>query len=110
MSHFNTKIIAFTVALTLAVPATARQPAPKISQAAATKIALAQVPNGKLKSVEFEREHGMQIYSFDIAVPGVTGVEEVQVSAATGKVIEHKHESSLKERAEQALEPKEHKH
>jgi hypothetical protein len=110
MQNLKLTVVALTIGVTLALPATARQPAPKISQTAATKIALAQVPNGKVKSVELEREHGMQIYSFDIAVPGVTGVEEVQVSATTGKVVENKHESPLKEKAEQTMEPKEHTH
>src|ERR1700710_2910136 len=58
----------------------------KITLDAARATALAQVPNGTVKSEELEREHGKLIYSFDIVVPGKSGIEEVNVSAVTGKV------------------------
>ncbi len=40
------------------------------------------------------------MYSFDLAVSGREGVEEVQVDAATGKVVSVKHEDAQSEAAE----------
>jgi len=79
----------------------------KITLDAARATALALVPGGEVKSEELEREHGKLIYSFDIAVPGKSGVEEVNVSAIDGKVINKKHETPKAERSEKQ---KEHKH
>ena len=81
MLDLRVKVAILPLAFAIAIPAMAGQATPRISQVEATKIALAAVPRGTVKSVEVEREHGQQVYSFDIAVPGVTGVEEVQVSA-----------------------------
>jgi hypothetical protein len=72
----------------------------KITLDAARATALAKVPNGTVKSEELEREHGKLIYSFDIEVPGKSGIEEVNVSAVTGKVLVKKHESPLAEKNE----------
>jgi hypothetical protein len=72
----------------------------KITLDAARATALAKVPNGTVKSEELEREHGKLIYSFDIEVPGKSGIEEVNVSAVTGKVLVKKHESPLTEKME----------
>ncbi|HEY0781743.1 MAG TPA: hypothetical protein VGE98_04745 [Thermoanaerobaculia bacterium] len=65
----------------------------KVTLAAARATALARVAGGVVKSEELERECGKLIYSFDIAVPGRTGVEEVNVSALSGHVIARKHEA-----------------
>jgi uncharacterized membrane protein YkoI len=62
--------------------------------------ALAAVPHGRIKSAELEREQGRLIYSFDIAVPGRAGFEEVQISAIDGSLISVRHESPADERAE----------
>jgi glucose/arabinose dehydrogenase len=72
----------------------------KITLDAARTTALAQVPNGTVKSEELEREHGKLIYSFDIVVPGKSGVEEVNVNAINGKVVNKKHESAKTEARE----------
>ena len=80
----------------------------KITLEAARATALAKVPGGTVKSEELEREHGKLIYSFDIQVPGKSGVEEVNVSAITGKVLAKKHESARTEKKEEAP-PKPHK-
>ena len=69
----------------------------KISKDSATKVALAQVSGGAVKSSELEKEHGKLIYSFDITVPGQTGIEEVNVSAIDGSVVAHEHEDAAKE-------------
>src|SRR3954469_13103172 len=46
----------------------------KISEVDAAKTALAKVPNGKISSMELERENGKLIYSYDIKVPGKSGI------------------------------------
>ena len=72
----------------------------KISGDSAKHVALAQVPNGKIRSGELENEKGKLIYSFDIKVAGKSGVEEVDVDANTGAVVAHEHETAKAERAE----------
>ena len=78
----------------------------KISEETARATALQQVPNGTVKSSELEREHGKLVYSFDITVPGKTGVEEVNVSAIDGSVIAKQHESPKTEKKEATQEAK----
>jgi len=81
----------------------------KVSEATARATALAQVPNGKVKSGELERENGKLIYSFDITVPGKTGIDEVAVNAIDGTIAAHEHETPKQERSEAAKEAKEKK-
>jgi uncharacterized membrane protein YkoI len=81
----------------------------KVSKAVATKTALAQVPGGKVRSSEIERENGKLIYSFDIKVAGKSGIEEINVDAITGTVIAHEHETPKTEKKEAAAEKKEKK-
>jgi uncharacterized membrane protein YkoI len=78
----------------------------KVPLEAARATALAKVPGGRVQSEELEREHGRLIYSFDIKVPGRAGVEEVNVSAVTGKVVGKHHESDRSEKTEQQREKK----
>ena len=78
----------------------------KISLDAARTTALAKVPHGEVRSEELEKEHGKLIYSFDIAVPGKSGIQEVNVDAITGKVIGVHHESAKDEKKEAAKEHK----
>ncbi len=75
-----------------------------VDEATAAAAARARVPNGTIRSVELEREKGRLIYSYDFTVAGQKGVEEVNVDAATGKVIAAAHESAATERAETARE------
>jgi uncharacterized membrane protein YkoI len=81
----------------------------KISEATARATALAQVPNGTVKSSELEREKGKLIYSYDITVPGKTGIEEVNVNAIDGSVVARSHEGAKAEKKEKAEEAKEKK-
>jgi uncharacterized membrane protein YkoI len=81
----------------------------KVSEATARATALAQVPNGSVKSSEIERENGKLIYSFDITVPGKTGIEEVNVNALDGSVVGREHETPKSEKKEAAAEAKEKK-
>jgi Skp family chaperone for outer membrane proteins len=78
--------------------------AKKVSMADARTTALAS-SNGKVKSEELEKEHGKQIYSFDIQMPD--GLHEVNVDAATGKLIDDKVESAADEAKEAAQDKKE---
>ena len=95
-----------TTAVRSDVPADLAKKA-KVSLDTARTTALAKVPNGTVRSEELEKEHGKLIYSFDIAVPGKSGIEEVNVNAITGKVVNKHHESAASERKEAA---KEHSH
>jgi uncharacterized membrane protein YkoI len=81
----------------------------KISESTARATALKEVPSGAVKKYELEREGGKLIYSYDISVPGKSGIEEVAVNAIDGSVVAHTHETAKKERAEAASEAKEKK-
>ena len=81
----------------------------KVSLETARATALKEVPNGTVKSSELEREGGKLIYSFDITVPSKSGIEEVNVNAIDGSVVNKKHESAATERKEAAQDAKEKK-
>lgn len=81
----------------------------KVSESTARATALKEVPSGAVKKYELEREGGKLIYSYDISVPGKSGIEEVAVNAIDGSVVAHTHETAKKERAEAASEAKEKK-
>ena len=74
----------------------------KISEPDARATALKEVPNGTVKSEELEREKGKLVYSYDISVPGKSGVEEVKVSAIDGSIVGKIHESAGTEKKEAA--------
>lgn len=78
----------------------------KISSKTARATALKEVPNGKVRKSELERENGKLVYSFDIKVAGKTGIEEVNVDAITGAVVSHEHESLKTEKKEEKAEAK----
>lgn len=79
----------------------------KITEEAAAKTAQRRVPNGTIQGVELEREKGKLIYSYDLKVAGKSGMEEVNVSAMTGKVVAREHESAAKVKKEAAEEKRE---
>ena len=79
----------------------------KITEAAAAKAAQARVPKGEIQTVELEREKGRLIYSYDIKVPGKSGIDEVAVSATTGKIVAFSHETPADEKREAAADAKE---
>ncbi len=77
----------------------------KVTSADARKTALATFKNpskATVKDAELEAEHGCLVYSFDVEVAGVEGVQEVQIDAGNGKVISSEHESPKAEAAERA--------
>ena len=80
----------------------------KITKEQAQEIALKRAP-GTVESGELEREHGKLVYSFDIRNAKGT-IDEVQVSAITGKVVRVEHETKKQEAAEKRKEAKEKKH
>lgn len=82
----------------------AMPPKDRISADSAKAVAMAKVPNGHIKSHELEHENGRWVYSYDITVPGQSGVEEVQVDAKSGEVVSQKHESAATEKREAAKE------
>lgn len=104
-------LLAVTAGVTIAQPggvkisgSAALKARTKLSGDSAVKVARATVPNGKIQSGELEDEKGKLIYSFDIKVPGKSGIEEVNVDAMTGAVVAHEHESPSAEQKEKAQE------
>ncbi len=102
-------------AQTTATPATMKEDKPgqlalaKVAPAEARKIALARVPKGAIEEEGIEKEDGKLVYSFDIKVPGKSGIEEVLVDAMSGKVVSQEHESPKQqadERRKDAAEKK----
>lgn len=85
------------------------QKAAKVSEADARATALKEVPNGTVKSEELEREKGKLIYSYDISVPGKSGIDEVNINAIDGSVVGKSHETPKTEKAEAKKEAKEKK-
>ena len=80
---------------------------PAVTLDSAIAIAKAKVPTGKIKSHELEREKGHLIYSFDFAVPGKSGIDEVNVDAMSGAVLAVAHEGPKAERLEKLQEKRE---
>ena len=74
----------------------------KVTEDSAAKVAMKRVPKGTIESAALEREKGKLLYSYDIKVPGKSGVEEVHVSALTGKLMSVMHESAAMEKREAA--------
>jgi len=65
----------------------------RISGDSAARIAKGTVPTGTIQAAELETENGKLIYTFEIKVPGKSGIDEVNVDAMTGVVVAHEHES-----------------
>jgi hypothetical protein len=101
-------LLAVSVSVLNAAPVSAWSAHPRVSMHTARARALALVPNGTIRSAELEREHGIQIYSFDIEIPHRAGVEEIQISAATGRLVSRTHESPAAEHRESQTERAEH--
>lgn len=79
----------------------------KIAPDAARSSALARIKGGAIKEEEIEEEDGKLVFSFDIAVAGKSGIEEVQVDALNGKIVSVEHESPAQQAAEAAKDAKE---
>lgn len=97
---------AFLAAGALLAPLAAQRPRPryqrdlpaallrqaKVPEYAAARTAAAHVRNGHIRAVELENENGKLIYSYELKVPGHSGIEEVNVDARTGSVVNTEHE------------------
>ncbi len=81
-------------------------PAPKVAEKTARATALARIPNGVVKSEELENEGGHLIYSYDIKVPGKPGIDEVNIDAMTGKILNVAHEGKAAEAREATQDAK----
>ncbi len=105
--------IVATALVLFAAPVVAQQPSAKsadtpaklmkearISEPVARATALAAAPGGTVKSHELEREDGKLIWSYDIAVRGKSGIEEIHVDAISGKLLKREHETEADERKE----------
>ena len=115
MFRISALAVACALALTMTHRASAQQTttnsnAPKVDPALAAQakitldsaraIALQKVPKGQVASEELEREGGHLIYSFDVKVPGKSGIQEVNVNALNGAVLGVHHEGAAAERKE----------
>jgi uncharacterized membrane protein YkoI len=78
----------------------------KITKEEAQATALRRAP-GTVESAELEREHRKLVWSFDIRNSKGT-IDEVQVSAITGKVVRVEHENKRQEAEEKRKEKSEH--
>jgi len=78
----------------------------KITRAEAKKIALAKVPNGKIKEAELEEENGKLVWSFDIGIPHSKDITEVQVNAMTGEIVSVEKETPGDQKKEKKKEAK----
>ncbi|HEY6046941.1 MAG TPA: PepSY domain-containing protein [Pyrinomonadaceae bacterium] len=76
----------------------------KITKEQAQETALKRAP-GNVESAELEREHGKLVYSFDIRNARGT-IDEVQVSAITGRIVRVEHENKKQEAAEKRADQK----
>ena len=79
-----------------------------ISPDSAIHLARLRVPRGTVAAREIEEEDGRLIYSFDMRVPGRSGIDEVNVDARTGAVVGVEHETPSAEARERraAAKPK----
>ena len=119
-THKHAFLLSLGALLTMSIPAAGQaghetqaqlKAEAKVSMTAAKRTALAQLPRGRVKSSELERENGALIYSFDIVTRGKPGIDEVQIDAVTGAMVGLvKHETAKMERAEQKMEAMEKKH
>lgn len=76
----------------------------RITMDQARETALKRAP-GTVEDGELEREHGRLVYSFDIRNAKGT-IDEVQVSAISGRIVRVEHESKAQEAAEKRKESK----
>ena len=77
----------------------------KVDYRTAERAALARVPGGRVIAGELEREHGKLIWSFDISVPGSRAIQEIHVSARSGRVLSVATETVADQTREAAADP-----
>ena len=75
----------------------------RISEPVALRTAIGTIKHTDVVSVlnsELEVERGCLVWSFDLSVPGIPGIREVQVDAGDGKVLSSEREDAKQEAAE----------
>ena len=77
-----------------------------MTMADARALALKTVPTASIQAGEIEREGGKLIYSFDMKVPGKSGIDEVNIDAMTSRLVSNQHETPKAERAEAKADAK----
>jgi uncharacterized membrane protein YkoI len=77
----------------------------KITEPVARAKALSLIPGGTVISTELTSALHQPGFSFDIKRPGSARVEEVEISALTGKVIRTHHETPKEQAIEASQEP-----
>jgi len=85
----------------------------RVGHADALRVARASIDAPRAAAVhegELEIEQTCLVYSFDIRIPGRSGIEEVMVDPGTGKVLAHTHETPAQEAAERAADRANSKH
>jgi hypothetical protein len=75
-----------------------------VTRSEAERTAMSRVPDGRILTVELEKEHGHLVWSFDIARPNTKNITELQVDAKSGQVVSTKIESPKDEKKEAASE------
>lgn len=76
----------------------------RVTPDSARAIARRTVRGATIQSAELENEDHKLIYSFDMKVPGKSGIEEVNIDALTGAVVGREHEDARSEANEEARE------
>ncbi len=99
-----TPLFAQSVPKTDVPPLLAKQA--KISLDSARAIAMKRLPKASIESQELEQENGRLIYSFDMKTAGKSGIDEVNVNAKTGAIVDVGHETPKAERKERRTESK----
>jgi len=78
-----------------------------VTEAQAIEAAKKAVPNGRVASIELEREGGKLIYSMDVKTRDKSGIDEVNIDAKTGQMVGAvQHEDAGAEAAEAKAESK----
>ena len=80
--------------------------AAKVTEAVAAATAQKRLPKATIAGVELERENGKLQYSYDMKTAGKSGIDEVNVDAVTGKILNVSHETPVTEKKEAADEKK----
>jgi hypothetical protein len=76
----------------------------RISEPVALRTAIGTIKHTDVVSVvssELEVERDCLVWSFDLSVPGIPGIHEVQVDAGDGKILFSEREDAKQEAAEQ---------
>ena len=71
-----------------------------VTRSEAERTALSRIHDGRIVTVELEKEHGRLIWSFDIARPHTKNITELQVDAKSGQIVSTKIETPQAQKKE----------